>query len=123
VSDTGREPYALGLVGVTGCLVSPVSWSHHWVWFIPCLAGAATAAASRGRPAKPAVALGALYFVVATQLTSPAMRRHEVVHLLDAYMYFLAGVALLGFAAFEARGAAAGPASVAAAGLSSSRAR
>jgi alpha-1,2-mannosyltransferase len=106
VADTGRESYALGIVGVTGCLVSPASWSHHWVWFIPCLAGAATAARSRGRATQLAVALGALYFVVATQLTSPAAREFEIVRLADANMYLIAGVALLGFAAAEVRGAA-----------------
>jgi alpha-1,2-mannosyltransferase len=26
------------LVGVTGLLVSPVSWTHHWVWVVPMLA-------------------------------------------------------------------------------------
>lgn len=32
--------YVLGtaLCGLTGCLVSPFSWGHHWVWFVPLLA-------------------------------------------------------------------------------------
>jgi alpha-1,2-mannosyltransferase len=30
--------FSLTLAGVVGLLVSPVSWSHHWVWVIPCLA-------------------------------------------------------------------------------------
>lgn len=31
--------YLLGttLCGLTACLVSPFSWGHHWVWFIPLL--------------------------------------------------------------------------------------
>lgn len=30
---------AVGMVGVVGCLVSPLSWPHHWVWIIPLLYG------------------------------------------------------------------------------------
>jgi alpha-1,2-mannosyltransferase len=32
------EILGAGIAGVTACLVSPVSWTHHWVWCIPCLA-------------------------------------------------------------------------------------
>jgi alpha-1,2-mannosyltransferase len=28
---------ALALVGIAGLLVSPMSWSHHWVWCVPAL--------------------------------------------------------------------------------------
>jgi alpha-1,2-mannosyltransferase len=38
-SAAGAEVLAVGVVGITACLVSPVSWTHHWVWCIPCLAG------------------------------------------------------------------------------------
>ena len=30
---------AAGIIGVTSCLVSPLSWNHHWVWALPALAG------------------------------------------------------------------------------------
>ena len=30
--------YALTAAAMTGLLVSPVSWSHHWVWIMPCAA-------------------------------------------------------------------------------------
>jgi alpha-1,2-mannosyltransferase len=34
-----RDPfYALTAAGLTGLLVSPVSWSHHWVWVLPIVA-------------------------------------------------------------------------------------
>ncbi len=34
-----RDPfYALTAAALTGLLVSPVSWSHHWVWVLPCVA-------------------------------------------------------------------------------------
>ena len=28
------EPHGLAITAVTGLLVSPISWSHHWVWFV-----------------------------------------------------------------------------------------
>ncbi len=31
----GNELLALTMVGMTGCAVSPMSWGHHWVWFVP----------------------------------------------------------------------------------------
>lgn len=43
----GNEVLAVGTVGVTGCLVSPVSWSHHWIWCIPWLVGLAAMAHTR----------------------------------------------------------------------------
>lgn len=30
-----QELLALSLVGMTSCVVSPMSWGHHWVWFVP----------------------------------------------------------------------------------------
>lgn len=31
----GQELLAVTLVGMTSCAVSPMSWGHHWVWFVP----------------------------------------------------------------------------------------
>ncbi|WP_431840069.1 glycosyltransferase 87 family protein [Gordonia hongkongensis] len=33
----GQELLAVSIVGMTACVVSPMSWGHHWVWFIPIL--------------------------------------------------------------------------------------
>jgi alpha-1,2-mannosyltransferase len=33
----GDEVAGLTLAGIVGCLVSPVSWQHHLVWFVPAL--------------------------------------------------------------------------------------
>ena len=33
----GQELLALSLVGMTACAISPMSWGHHWVWFVPIL--------------------------------------------------------------------------------------
>lgn len=37
----GRPALGLVCAAVTALLVSPVSWSHHWVWCVPLLAGLA----------------------------------------------------------------------------------
>ncbi|MGV9859335.1 glycosyltransferase 87 family protein [Gordonia sp. NPDC003425] len=33
----GQELLALSLVGITACAISPMSWGHHWVWFVPVM--------------------------------------------------------------------------------------
>jgi alpha-1,2-mannosyltransferase len=38
LSEQGREVHAVLLCALTGLLVSPISWSHHWVWAAPALA-------------------------------------------------------------------------------------
>jgi alpha-1,2-mannosyltransferase len=35
---TDREPWGVLLTGLTALLVSPISWSHHWVWCVPLIA-------------------------------------------------------------------------------------
>jgi len=43
-SERLGEPYGLAVCALTGVLVSPISWSHHWVWWVVpalCLAWAA----------------------------------------------------------------------------------
>jgi alpha-1,2-mannosyltransferase len=37
-SRAGRPVQGWVLVGITGVLVSPISWDHHWVWMLPLLA-------------------------------------------------------------------------------------
>ena len=58
----GYQVAGLLTAALTGLLVSPISWDHHWVWIAP---GALTAAhyavqAWRRHAARTAVALGAL---------------------------------------------------------------
>ena len=33
----GQELLALSIVGMTACAISPMSWGHHWVWFVPIM--------------------------------------------------------------------------------------
>lgn len=44
----GNEPVALACVALFGLVVSPVSWSHHWVWMVPTTLVLAVTAARRG---------------------------------------------------------------------------
>ncbi|GAA1756989.1 glycosyltransferase 87 family protein [Luedemannella helvata] len=43
-AQAGDEITAIALVGLTGGLVSPVTWHHHLVWLAPAVASLATAA-------------------------------------------------------------------------------
>lgn len=49
---TGRELLAVSVTGILSTLVSPVSWTHHWVWFIPLIVGLAAFVAERGWAAR-----------------------------------------------------------------------
>ncbi|MGI8759728.1 MAG: glycosyltransferase 87 family protein [Jatrophihabitantaceae bacterium] len=62
---SSRDPIlAIGVVGITGCLVSPVSWTHHWVWFVPLIAGLFRFVQERGRAAQAGLLALALLVVV-----------------------------------------------------------
>jgi alpha-1,2-mannosyltransferase len=63
-----RAPAPLAMVATAGVglLVSPTSWSHHWVWIAPALlVGAATAARLRSTGWWIGTGLTALVFVIA----------------------------------------------------------
>lgn len=40
VDRSGARVLAFGVCGLLGLLVSPISWSHHWVWALPAVLGA-----------------------------------------------------------------------------------
>ncbi|WP_086827233.1 glycosyltransferase 87 family protein [Allokutzneria sp. NRRL B-24872] len=46
----GEELVAVTVVGMTGTAVSPFSWEHHWVWFVPLLVYLVHVARTAGRP-------------------------------------------------------------------------
>jgi alpha-1,2-mannosyltransferase len=59
-SRSGDEAAGFSLCAVTGLLVSPISWTHHWVIAIPALLIAGTAVSDARRAGKTAAArLGA----------------------------------------------------------------
>ncbi|NUS55753.1 MAG: DUF2029 domain-containing protein [Streptomycetaceae bacterium] len=51
LSRRGQELAAVVTCGVTGLLVSPISWTHHWVWVAPVLVLVVHVAVTRGRAA------------------------------------------------------------------------
>jgi len=65
---TDHSALALGVNALFGLLVSPVSWSHHWVWAIPFAVALGTLAyRSRNAFAMAFVAFGVVLFYVAPQ--------------------------------------------------------
>ncbi len=62
----GCPAWALGLNALCALLISPVSYSHHWVWVVPILlTGAVFAGRTRRVTAIAAVAAGTLLVVIA----------------------------------------------------------
>ena len=62
----GWPSWALGLNALGTLLVSPVSYSHHWVWIVPILlTGAVFARRTRRTAVTVAVVAGTLLFVLA----------------------------------------------------------
>lgn len=96
LSTVGEEILALGVVGIGGCLVSPVSWTHHWVWFIPLLCGLVASPYRGRRWAGASIALVAVVFVLG--VNKPPMRAtyHSAVgRAAFGNLYVLTGVAVL----------------------------
>jgi alpha-1,2-mannosyltransferase len=59
-----REPVdALLVVATAGLLVSPVSWTHHWVWIVPAVALGAVRAYGRVRPTVVLALTSAVFLV------------------------------------------------------------
>ena len=65
-ADAGCDVLAVATTGVTACIVSPVSWPHHWVWFVPLLCGLRRLGA--GDRVLTNWVLGAITFAAVSQL-------------------------------------------------------
>jgi alpha-1,2-mannosyltransferase len=61
--QAGDRVGALLVVAAAGLLVSPVSWSHHWVWIVPALVVGWLTVYRRARAGWPVVALLAVTIV------------------------------------------------------------
>jgi alpha-1,2-mannosyltransferase len=64
--QSGRPVHGWALCALTGLLVSPISWDHHWVWMVPVLVLLVDAAVRAGRVRRWALwaavsALGAVF--------------------------------------------------------------
>jgi len=67
VARRGDWLAAAAVTGITGLLVSPVSWTHHWVWVLPAL----VVLLRGGTGSKIAAAAGYLVFGVAPLWLTP----------------------------------------------------
>lgn len=64
----GNRVLALGLNAVCGLLISPISWTHHWVWAVVLLIGwVELARRTRRRSAVVVAGVGLVVFVAAPQ--------------------------------------------------------
>ncbi|MGI9124334.1 MAG: glycosyltransferase 87 family protein [Mycobacterium sp.] len=64
VLAAGESTLALMCVALFGLVVSPVSWSHHWVWALPVLVVTAVVAYRRRNPALALVCLAGVALMV-----------------------------------------------------------
>ncbi|NJC73719.1 DUF2029 domain-containing protein [Planosporangium thailandense] len=65
----GDEASGLTLAAFVGCLVSPVTWSHHLLWFVPALVVLVDVALERRRTGRrwwPPAAMAAVLYVTTT---------------------------------------------------------
>ncbi len=107
---------AAAVTGVTGLLVSPISWTHHWVWIMPAL----IVLLRGGIRSRIAAACGYLLFVLAPMWWTPwswttSEYGFHGLTTLTANCFLIAGLAFLGYMA-----ACAHPATSDAAGTLSS---
>lgn len=90
-----RGDTALGAItcAVTGLLISPISWSHHWVWAVPAVMLLAVRA-PRAAAAWCAVFLSFLIWAVPHKVIGPSPDLNPLQMLLSS-LYPLAGLAFL----------------------------
>jgi alpha-1,2-mannosyltransferase len=69
VLRAGEPVLALICVAMFGLMVSPVSWSHHWVWALPAVLVTAVLAGQRRNPALAVVSLVGIALLVWTPIT------------------------------------------------------
>ncbi|WP_410642622.1 glycosyltransferase 87 family protein [Amycolatopsis sp. lyj-346] len=96
----GEPAVALGLNAIGGLLVSPISWTHHWVWAVVVLLGwAELARRTRRRGFAVLAGTGAVLFVAGPQWWWPRggeVERHwNFVQQLTGNGYVLFGLAVL----------------------------
>lgn len=102
----GHRLLGIGLCALTGLLVCPISWNHHWVWVLPIAIAGAAAVAARPTPARFArlagwvavFGLGPIWWV---PHGGDREYRHHSWQLLLGNAYLLAGLAALGLAGWR----------------------
>jgi alpha-1,2-mannosyltransferase len=95
----GQRLAGLACCGLTGALVSPISWTHHWVWVVPLLVAMASTAWRRRSPVW-ALATAALFTAFSGLDPMPWPGRHpDLFRTLAANLYVLCGLIILVVAA------------------------
>jgi alpha-1,2-mannosyltransferase len=111
----GDDAAAMCLVALTALLISPVSWTHHWVWILPILVVLADAVLRLRGPVQTLAAATPALFAAAFavwpgRMTDEApLKAHGLIWVAHRHgglgyhvglqLYVLAGLALLGLAA------------------------
>ncbi len=107
----GNDAIGYGLCAVTGLLVSPISWTHHWVMAVPALLLVALAVWRRRHEAPRQTRFWLAAIAVLAGIGWTGIARHQpkltvgqqlhlpVFWLVVSEIYVLAGVAALGIAA------------------------
>ncbi len=104
----GWPAWALGLNALGTLLISPVSYSHHWVWIVPILlTGAVYAWRTRRTTTAVAVVAGALVFVLAPHWWWDPSTPWHAWRLLTGNAYVWVAVIVLAVAAVPRRAPAA----------------
>jgi alpha-1,2-mannosyltransferase len=78
VLRTGHTTHALVLNAAAGLLISPISWSHHWVWAAPALFICLVATSPNRRRPLPLAVVALLTFAIAPHWLLPSGAGREL---------------------------------------------
>lgn len=96
--DAGRSLDAVVATGITGLLVSPISWSNHWVWALPAVAVVWTWA-TRSRALQVFAGVWTLIFALGLPWKAPWAHDQEFHHTFPQSLvgnsYTIAAIAFL----------------------------
>ena len=96
----GHRLAGFACCGLTGVLISPISWTHHWIWIIPLLVALAATAWRRRSPAWT-LATVALFLAFSGLDPMPWPGPHpDLLRTLASNLYVLCALATLLAAAF-----------------------
>lgn len=103
VASRGNDAYGFLLTAITGLLISPVSWTHHWAIVVPGVLAVITSINNRGTrwlliamAVEVGIASSAIWLVIDAD---PVGTRLSTGALLLANVYVLAGLAAIAVAA------------------------